>query len=49
MLCPLRCKDPVYVLVGTQRRAENEKALAVAWQRPIPCPDSSPRPGRSEM
>ena len=25
--------------VGTQPRAENEKALAVAWLRPIPCPD----------
>ena len=27
VLCPLRGKYPVYVLVGTQRRAENEKAL----------------------
>ena len=38
VLCPLRGKDPVDpvdVYVGTQRRAENEKALAVAWQRPL--------------
>ena len=47
-------KDPVYVLVGTQRRAENEKALAVPWRSrgrdrsPVQM-GSLPWPRRSEM
>ncbi|OLP76331.1 hypothetical protein AK812_SmicGene43756 [Symbiodinium microadriaticum] len=39
VLCPLRGKDAMDVLVSAERRAENEKALAIAWERPIPCPD----------
>ena len=34
VLGPLRGK-----LVCAERRAKNEKALAIAWRRPIPCPD----------
>ena len=39
MLRPLRGKDAADVLVSAERRAKNQKALAMAWERPITCPD----------
>ncbi|CAE7948843.1 unnamed protein product, partial [Symbiodinium sp. KB8] len=36
VLCPLRGKDAMDVLVSAERRAKNEKALAIARERPVP-------------
>jgi len=37
--CSLRGQEAVDVLVNTEWHAENHKALAIAWQRPVPSPD----------